>query len=162
VAPDGLDLGKLLMWKADGHPVREFAGGTSVFHDELIDLECDIWVPAARPDVFTSANAATVRTKVVLPGANIAVTPAADEIFFERGIVSIPDFIANAGGVICGAVEYAGGTASQAFQVIEEKIRANTREVLEMARRDHEMPSTAAFTMAKQRVLEMMGYRRSF
>lgn len=162
VAPEGLDLDKLLLWKRDGHPVREFAGGTSVFHDELIDLECDIWVPAARPDVFTAANAASARTKVVLPGANIAVTPAADEIFFERGIVSIPDFIANAGGVICGAVEYAGGTATQAFQVIEEKIRANTREVLEMARRDNVMPSAAAFTLARQRVVEMMGYRRSF
>ena len=162
VNPEGLDLEKLLLWKAEGHPVREFAGGTSVFHDELVDLECDIWLPAARPDVFTAENAAEAATKVILPGANIAVTPAADEIFFERGILSIPDFIANAGGVICGAVEYSGGTATQAFQVIEEKIRANTREVLEMAQATQTMPSAAAFQLAKQRVVDMMGYRRRF
>jgi glutamate dehydrogenase/leucine dehydrogenase len=162
VNADGLDLDKLLLWKGEGHPVREFGGGTSVFHDELIDLACEIWVPAARPDVFTADNAAAVRAKLVLPGANIAVTPAADEILFQNGVLSIPDFIANAGGVICGAVEYAGGTATQAFQVIEEKIRANTHEVLVMAQRDHVMPSTAASTLARRRVVEMMGYRRSF
>ncbi len=158
----GLDLDKLLPWKAESRPVREFAGGTAVFHDELVGHPCDIWVPAARPDIFTVDNAAEVDAKVILPGANIAVTPAADEIFFDRGILSIPDFIANAGGVICGAVEYHGGTATQAFQVIEEKIRANTREVLVIARDGGVMPSIAAAELARRRVLESMSYRRSF
>jgi glutamate dehydrogenase/leucine dehydrogenase len=162
VNPDGLDLEKLLVWKAEGHPVREFAGGTAVFPDELLAYSCDIWVPAARPDVFTPDNAGDVEARVILPGANIAVTPGADQIFFERDILSIPDFIANAGVVICGAVEYAGGTATQAFQVIEEKIRANTREVLEIARETHVMPATAAADLAKRRVLESMSYRRGF
>ena len=79
VNDQGLDLDKLLAWKAEGHPVREFAGGTAVFHDELITHPCDIWVPAARPDVFTADNAGDVEAKVVLPGANIAVTAAAEE-----------------------------------------------------------------------------------
>jgi len=158
----GLDLDKLLPWKAEGHPVREFGGGTAVFHDELVGHPCDIWLPAARPDVFTADNAADVDARVVLPGANIAVTPAADEVFFDRGVLSIPDFIANAGGVICGAVEYHGGTATQAFQVIEEKIRANTREVLESARATNVMPSIAAAELAQRRVRESMGYRRGF
>ncbi|MDJ0961944.1 MAG: Glu/Leu/Phe/Val dehydrogenase [Acidimicrobiia bacterium] len=162
VNDDGLDLDKLLVWKAEGHPVREFADGTAVFHDELIGHPCDIWVPAARPDVFTADNAAEVNAKVILPGANIAVTPAADQIFFERDILSIPDFIANAGGVICGAVEYHGGTATQAFQVIEEKIRANTREVLENALDKVTMPATAAAELARSRVEESMSYHRSF
>lgn len=157
---DGLDLEKLLTWKSEGHPVRDFAGGSSVYHDELIGLDCDVWVPAARPDVFTEENAGDVHATVVLPGANIAVTPAADRMFFERGILSIPDFIANAGGVICGAVEYAGGTATQAFQVIEEKVRANTREVLELAHGKGMMPSEAARELARSRVLEAMSYRR--
>jgi glutamate dehydrogenase/leucine dehydrogenase len=162
VEPSGLDLEKLLLWKASGHAVSEFGGGSSVSHDELIDYPCDIWVPAARPDVFTAENAGRVNAKVILPGANIAVTPAADEVFFDREILSIPDFVANAGGVICGAVEHAGGTASQAFQVIEEKIRANTREVLEIARRRHVMPSIAGSELATSRVVEMMTYRRRF
>ncbi len=158
----GLDLEKLLLWKESGHPVSEFADGEPVAHDEMVTHPCDIWVPAARPDVFTAANAHEVSAKVILPGANIAVTPEAERMFFEREILSIPDFIANAGGVICGSVEYAGGTAGQAFQVIAEKVRANTHEVLEMAQRRHVMPSTAAFDLAKGRVEEMMAYRRRF
>lgn len=160
--PDGLDLEKLLLWKSDGHPVREFADGTTVFHDELIGYPCDIWVPAARPDVLTAGNAAEVAAKVILPGANIAVTAEADRIFHERGVLSIPDFIANAGGVICGAVEYAGGTETQAFQVIDEKVRSNTREVLQKAQRDGIMPSAAAMELARSRILEAIAYRRSF
>ena len=112
--------------------------------------------------MFTRDNAARVKAKVILPGANIAVTPAADEIFFDRGVVSIPDFIANAGGVICGAVEYAGGTEGQAFEVIETKIRENTREVLAMSRTDAITPRAAAMKLARSRVVEAMGYARAF
>ena len=139
-----------------------FPGGTEVFHGDLVVYPCDIWVPAARPDVFTAQNADQVQAKLILPGANIAVTEDADRMFFERQIVSLPDFIANAGGVICGAVEYAGGTATQAFEVIEEKIRLNTREVLESSRDQSMMPATAAMDLAESRVLEVMAYRRRF
>ena len=160
--PNGLDVEKLLAWKAEGNPVNMVPGGTEVFHGDLVVYACDIWVPAARPDVFTEQNADQVQAKLILPGANIAVTNDADRMFFERQIVSLPDFIANAGGVICGAVEYAGGTATQAFEVIEEKIRFNTRAVLESSRDQNILPAAAAMDLAKSRVLEAMAYRRRF
>ena len=72
----------------------------------------------------------------------------------------MPDFVANAGGVICAAVEYQGGTQKQAFENIEEKIRENTREILQLAQAHHQMPAEAALTLAKQRVGEAMAYRR--
>jgi glutamate dehydrogenase/leucine dehydrogenase len=75
-------------------------------------------------------------------------------------ILSIPDFIANAGGVICAAVEYHGGTQAQAFAAIEERIRANTHETLERARADRVPPREAATRMAAARVREAMRYRR--
>nr|MDJ0497753.1 Glu/Leu/Phe/Val dehydrogenase [Acidimicrobiia bacterium] len=103
-----------------------------------------------------------VKARVIVQGANIPATAEAETMFHERGILSIPDFIANAGGVICGAVEYAGGSQSQAFAVIEEKIRTNTREVLERAARDRVEPRHAAVAMARSRVEEMIGYQRSF
>lgn len=158
----GLDLEKLLLLKGEGRPVHEFPGGTAAYGEELIDLECDIWVPAAQPDVFTMTNASEVQTKLIIQGANIPATPQAEEIFHQRGILSIPDFIANAGGVICGAVEYGGGTERQAFDVIEEKIRENTAEVLERSRRTNVRPRIAAIEMARARVEEMMAYRRAF
>jgi glutamate dehydrogenase (NAD(P)+) len=128
----------------------------------MIGLDCDIWIPAARPDVFTADNAEEVRARLILQGANIPATAGAETAFHRRGVVSIPDFIANAGGVICAAVEYAGGTAGQAFQAIEEKIRANTSEVLERSRASGTEPRVAAEAIAQDRVREAMGYRRRF
>jgi glutamate dehydrogenase (NAD(P)+) len=162
VAAAGFDLDKLIAFKQEGRPVAEFPEGESVPADALIGVDCDVWVPAARPDVFTADNAASVRAAVVVQGANIPATAAAESILHERGVLCIPDFIANAGGVICGAVEYGGGTERLAFEVIEDKIRRNTREVLEHALRDDLEPRAAAVAMATDRVREAMGYRRSF
>ncbi|MDH3499387.1 MAG: Glu/Leu/Phe/Val dehydrogenase [Acidimicrobiia bacterium] len=158
----GLDVEKLVAWKESGHGVPEFGGGTTAGHEELIAYPCDIWVPAARPDVFTGDNAGEVAAQVILPGANIATTEAAERVFFDRGIVSLPDFIVNAGGVICAATEYAGETPSHAFRVIDEKIRSNTRLVLESAQRTTATPLAAAHALASGRVEEAMRYRRRF
>jgi glutamate dehydrogenase/leucine dehydrogenase len=103
-----------------------------------------------------------VAARLILPGANIPATADAERIFHERDILMIPDFIANAGGVICGAVEYRGGTATHAFATIEERIRENTREVLKRWHRSGDLPSVVAIDMAAERVREAMAYRRSF
>ena len=160
--PDGLDLEKLLVWKRDGNAVREFADGTPLGTADMVAFDCDIWIPAARPDVFTGQNAADVKAKLILAGANIPATDEAERHFHQRGVVMVPDFIANAGGVICGAVEYAGGTATAAFATIEDKIRTNTREVLDRVQRDGVTPRFAANELAAARVREAMSYRRTF
>ena len=102
----------------------------------MIDIDCEIWIPAARPDVIRKENVHRLKTKLVPQGANIPFTPEAERILHEKGTLVIPDFIANAGGVICASVEYHAGTQSQAFQTIEEKIRANTEEVLANAKEE--------------------------
>ncbi len=159
---DGLNIDKLLLWKSEGQTVSDFPGGSPVQHEELIGLDCEIWIPAARPDVFTAENAASVRAKLILPGANIAVTPEAETILYEHGVLSLPDFIVNAGGVICGAAEYAGATPKQAFAMIDETVRSNTAEVIDRAVRNGEMPVAAATQLAEDRVVELIGYRRRF
>jgi glutamate dehydrogenase (NAD(P)+) len=78
----------------------------------------------------------------------------------ERGILSIPDFIANAGGVIAAAVEYNGGTEKDAFDAIAEKITSNTRAVLEIAMARGILPREAAVELARQRVERAMSMRR--
>jgi glutamate dehydrogenase (NAD(P)+) len=97
----------------------------------------------------------------MLQGANIPCTEAAERILHERGIVCVPDFVANAGGVICGSVEYHGGTKSTAFQEIEEKLKENTLAVLDRAKRTKLTPRAAALELAKERVKEAMSYRRA-
>lgn len=162
VEPDGFEVEKLIRWKSEGNHVAGFPEGAPLTFHEMVRLDCEIWVPAARPDVFTRHNAGEVRARLILPGANIAVTNEADGVFLGRGITNLPDFIVNAGGVICGAAEYAGATAAQAFALIEEKIRANTTEVMDRAASAGVSPARAAEDMAHERVREMMGYRRAY
>ena len=90
-------------------------------------MDCEIWIPAARPDVIHEGNVARLRAKLVVSGANIPTTTEAERHLHERGCSVCPDFIANAGGVICAAMEYHGATEAAAFEAIEEKIRSEHR-----------------------------------
>jgi glutamate dehydrogenase (NAD(P)+) len=157
----GLDLDALDALKREGKSVAELAGGKTGDREAIVGVPCDIWIPAARPDVIRADNVDRLDTKLVLQGANIPVTAEAEQTLHERGVLSVPDFIANAGGVICAAVEYAGGTQTSAFHVIEEKLRYNTREVLETARDEGISPREAAVAMAEQRVRKAMSFRRA-
>jgi len=160
VNADGLDLAALIAHKSAKQPVSTFAGGSPVPPDQLLSLPCDIWIPAARPDVFNADNAGDVQARLVLEGANIPASPEAEEKMHASGIVVVPDFVANAGGVICAAVEYAGGTSVQAFAAIDDKVRTNTRLVLERSAETGETPRRVAERMAEQRVDEAMSYHR--
>ncbi|MDX1733788.1 MAG: Glu/Leu/Phe/Val dehydrogenase [Halioglobus sp.] len=162
VNPDGLDVADLIRCKQGGDPVTEYAKGTRGDGDALIDAECDIWIPAARPDVINADNAGRLRTKVIAQGANIPCTEEAERVLHDRGILVLPDFIANAGGVICASVEYHGGTESQALNTISEKIGSNTRTVLSAMREQGQLPRTAAMAMARERVTTAMQYRRYY
>lgn len=156
---DGIDVKALMQFKADGHPVAEFPGCEALDRDAVLDVECDIWIPAARPDVLTVDNIDRLKASVVAEGANIPATPEAERILADRGVLVLPDFIANAGGVICAAVEWSNGTESQAMLAVEEKIRANMCEVLTAARDQNKLPRVAALDMARARVLEAMSFR---
>jgi len=160
VAEAGLDVNTLLAHKAEGASVTDYAGGKPITGDALLDVPCDIFVPAARPDVIRMDNVQRVTAKLILPGANIAVTDDAERALHDRGVCVIPDFIANAGGVICASVEYHGGTENQAFAAIEEKIRANTTTVLSKAAAEGAPPRVAARAMAERRVRRAMALRR--
>jgi glutamate dehydrogenase/leucine dehydrogenase len=157
----GIDVERLIALKGSGKSVLDYPDGEKSNADAIIDVECEIWIPAARPDVIGKANAGRLRTKLVAQGANIPFTLEAERILHERGVVVLPDFIANAGGVICAAVEYHGGSQGQAFQTIDEKIRGNTEEVLASAKKSNSLPRQAAVALAERRVRKAMEYRRS-
>ncbi len=159
--PAGLDIERLCKIKQETGKVTTYEGAEVMDMNAWLDIPCDIFVPAARPDVIDETNALRLKCKLVLQGANIPVTARAERILHDNGILSVPDFVANAGGVICASVEYKGGTQKQAFETIEEKVKENTRAVLELAKAHSQMPAEAALSLAKQRVAEAMAYRRS-
>lgn len=135
---------------------RNYNDGQSLTGVDLFKLEVDILVPGARPDVITMGNAGDVKARMIVPGANIAVTREAEMYLSDKGIIVIPDFIANAGGVIAGAADWRGGTIEDSFQDIKRKIRRNVKLVLDLAYREKIYPRDAAERLAKERVREAM------
>jgi len=158
--PKGLDVDRLIELKDSGKGLTDYEAAEKRGRDAVIDVECDIWIPAARPDVINEGNVQRLRTRLVASGANIAVTRAAERFLHENGILSVPDFIANAGGVICAAMEYQKASQQVAFDAIEEKISHNTDEVLDGARKKGVDPRTAAENLACDRVKAAMALRR--
>jgi glutamate dehydrogenase (NAD(P)+) len=156
----GLDIEALMALKAQGRSVAEFSGGKTIENDALLDIACDIWIPAARPDVIHDDNVGRLNTRLVIEGANIPITLDAEIKLHERGILCVPDFIANAGGVICAAMEYRGSNRTAVFQTIEEKLRHNTRMVLDRMKNESVLPRQAAVELATERVQKAMGFRR--
>lgn len=156
----GLDVSALIALKQAGGALCDHPHGERLHRDAVIDIDCDIWIPAARPDVLREDNAVRLRTKLVLQGANIPFAEAAERALAARGVLVVPDFIANAGGVICAAMEYAGATQQVAFDAIAEKVRSNTEAVLSAAHRDGSPPRTAALAFATDRVMQAMRSRR--
>jgi len=159
--PNGIDVAELIRFKEAGNGVADFSGGEGMDPDAIVDIECEIWIPAARPDVLNADNVDRLRTRMVAEGANIPATAEAERTLHERGVLVLPDFIANAGGVICAAVEYRGGSEAEALRVIDEKIRVNMREVLEAAKAAGTPPRQAALELAERRVRAAMRYRRT-
>jgi glutamate dehydrogenase/leucine dehydrogenase len=158
--PQGISVEKLSTAKSEGGSVVGYNRGRRLPLRELFTVPCDILIPAARPNCIHAENASQIQAKLILEGANIPATTDAERILHQRGVVVVPDFIANAGGVICGSVEYHGGSETQAFEQIAEKIRENTKQVLQGSRRDKIEPRQAAVELALQRVRSAMSYRR--
>jgi glutamate dehydrogenase/leucine dehydrogenase len=156
----GLDIGALIALKEAGRPLREHERGAKLPPNAIVEADCDIWIPAARPDVLRADNVSRLRARLVPQGANIPCTPEAERILHERGVLVVPDFIANAGGVICAAMEFRGSTERAAFEYIDERIRQNTRAVLQQSRQNKLQPRLAALNLATSRVQTAMQLRR--
>jgi hypothetical protein len=160
VDDSGLDVAALIALKDAGRPLHHHSSGRKLDGNAILDVECDIWIPAARPDVVRADNVNRLKTRLMPQGANIPCTPEAEKILHERGVLIIPDFIANAGGIICAATEYRGGTEHTAFDDIDKRIRSNTRDVIEESRRTDSLPRVAALGLARRRLHDAMQTRR--
>lgn len=158
--PDGIDVARLSAAKNKAGTVAAYERGKKISASELFTLPCDLLIPAARPDCIHAGNVNGIQAKLILQGANIPATAEAEEALHRRGVLVVPDFIANAGGVICASVEYHGGNEAQAFEQIAQKIRQNTETVLQRSRDERIEPRRAAVDLARERVRSAMTYRR--
>lgn len=104
--PKGLDIPSLLAWQAEHRGLAGFPGATPITNEELLTTDADILVPAALGNVLTAKNAEAVRARIVVEAANGPTHPDADEILHKRGVLVIPDILANAGGVTVSYFEW--------------------------------------------------------
>ncbi len=155
----GLDIEELVRIKETTGSVTNYKDGEVLKTTDLLTVSTDIFVPAARPDVINEANSDVLDAKLVIEGANIPVTENAEKMLHDRGILVVPDFVANAGGVITASVEYHGGTETVALDRIKSTISRNTKEILDKVYSEKTYPRETAIGIAKQRVMRAMKYR---
>jgi glutamate dehydrogenase (NAD(P)+) len=157
--PGGIDYKELIQIKESSGSVVKYKRGSIKRLEEIFSLDVEILIPAATPDVIHRGNVDTIRAKLILQGANISTTGEAEEMLYKKGVLSIPDFIANAGGVIMAAMEHAKKGIHDAFDTIETRIKANTSLILEKSVKEKMLPRQAAVDIARERVLKAMKYR---
>ena len=157
--PDGLDIPALINTEFTETNLGNSRLGKVVDRNSILGIESDIFIPAARPDVFTEANQHLLNTRLVLEGANIPITHEAAKILHDRGIMVIPDIIANSGGVICAATEYQGLSESFAYDRVKTTIAANVKELLKQVSDKHLPPHFIAQQMAQERLAKAMASR---
>ncbi|MFH1510150.1 MAG: Glu/Leu/Phe/Val dehydrogenase [Candidatus Woesearchaeota archaeon] len=123
--------------------------------ESILEADADILVTAAVPDLIKESDVSGLKFKLVVEGSNIPMSVKVECLLHKRGILVVPDFVANAGGVISSYVEFIGGVEEGVFAIVEDKISRNTRLVLE-AHRSGTSPRQKAMDIAKARVLGAM------
>lgn len=124
----GIDVDALGEHQQSTGGVSGFTGGDSISNDELLELECDVLIPAAIDNVITEANASLIRAQLILEAANHPITPVADHILNERKILVLPDILVNAGGVIVSYFEWTQNL--QEFRWEEDRVNHELKKTI--------------------------------
>ncbi|WP_406222331.1 Glu/Leu/Phe/Val dehydrogenase [Streptomyces decoyicus] len=162
--PSGLDVDALLAARDEhgDHFVTRHSAATTLAPGAELAVDCDILVPAALQDVITRATAHEVKAKILVEGANLPTSAEAQGILAERGVTVLPDFVANAGGVVAAAfamdARYSGFRPDTAgiVETVSTRLRANAVTVLDAARRQDVTPHAAGRRLAEERVRTAM------
>jgi glutamate dehydrogenase (NAD(P)+) len=127
--PEGLSPQGLFAHREQGGRLQDYEGGVPVTNEELLELDCDVLIPAAIEGQLTERNADRVKASVIVEGANGPTTHEGDQIFLDRGILVVPDILANAGGVTVSYFEWV--QALQAFYWSEDEVNDRLRQIME-------------------------------
>ena len=153
---NGIDVQKIIEIKKSTGSVINYQAGRIIKHEEIFKLPVDMLIPAAMPDVISEKNVNEVKAKVIVEAANIPMKVEMEDILHKRGILVVPDFVANAGGVISSYAEYRGYDKDKAFQLIEKKIVKNVKKVLRKAKKESIKPRDAAQAIAKEKLMKAL------
>jgi glutamate dehydrogenase (NAD(P)+) len=166
--PQGLDVVALIRHDQEAGRVGGFVHAEPLTNAELLELDCEVLIPAALGHQLTAANAGRVRARMVVEGANGPTTPAADRILEERGILLLPDILANAGGVTVSYFEWVQGlmeyfwTEEEVNERLERLMRQAFADVLRVSLREKVSMRLAAYMLAVSRVAEATRIRGKY
>jgi glutamate dehydrogenase (NAD(P)+) len=158
--PKGIDVPAAIAYKEEHRTLAGLKDAETITNEELVLLECDILAPCALEQVITEQNAAQVKAAIICEGANGPVTPAADAILEDRGILILPDVLANAGGVVVSYFEWVQGLQEYFWKEVE--VNAKLNDIMSRAfdetwdtAQSRKLPMrVAAYGLAVQRVAE--------
>jgi glutamate dehydrogenase (NAD(P)+) len=156
----GLDIKGLIAHKSETGSVVGFTGGERIDNKEVLEFDCDVLVPAALEKVITRENAPRIRAKIVAEAANGPTMPDADDILFDRGIIVLPDILANAGGVTVSYFEWVQDLQANFWEEdeinerLKRKMTRAFREAYEQAKRHEVSMRKGAYCVAVARVAE--------
>jgi glutamate dehydrogenase/leucine dehydrogenase len=163
--PDGLDISRVIGWKAEHGTVQGFPGATDITNAKVLEVDCDILIPAALENQITERNAGRIKAKLIAEAANGPTTPDADIILAANGVFMIPDILCNAGGVTVSYFEWVQGLNRDHWteSIVNEKLRVIMvkafAETLAIAQRESCDMRTAAYLLAVERVADAMAMR---
>jgi glutamate dehydrogenase (NAD(P)+) len=164
----GLDVPAVIAHKAATGSVIGFKSAERITNEELLQLKCDVLVPAALENQITLKNASRVRARIVAEAANGPTTPGADRVLREHGVFVIPDILCNAGGVTASYFEWTQDRQgyfwdeAQVSRELETFMKRAFQQVHELAKRDKVDLRTAAYVLAVGRVAEATRLRGLF
>ncbi|MEM2869924.1 MAG: Glu/Leu/Phe/Val dehydrogenase [Thermoplasmata archaeon] len=156
----GIDYKALIEHKNKTGKVGGFPGTKPISNEELLELKCDILFPAALENVITSKNAKNIKAKIVCELANGPTTPEADEVLYKNGVLVLPDFLANAGGVTVSYFEQVQNTYNyywpleEVHRQLDAKMTKAFNDVYEMSKREKVHMRLAAYMVAVKRVAD--------
>ena len=161
----GIDIPGAIAYAQEHHSLDGYRGGDRASNDQLLEHACEVLVPAALEKVLTAENAPRIKARLIAEGANGPTAPEADAIFRERGIVIVPDIVANAGGVIVSYFEWAQDRQgyfwkeAEVNERLKELLLSNFSAVREIAGLRNVTYRTAAYMLAIQRVVTTLNLR---
>jgi glutamate dehydrogenase (NAD(P)+) len=163
--PDGLDIKRVIAWKKEHGTVQGFPGATDITNADVLEVDCNILIPAALENQITERNAGNIKARLIAEAANGPTTPEADRILFKNSKFMIPDILCNAGGVTVSYFEWVQDLNRDHWseRVVNDKLREIMvkafQEVLAIARREQCDMRTAAYLLAVQRVADATAMR---
>jgi len=165
VNENGIDVANAIAFAQEHGSLDGFRGGERMSNQALLEVPCDVLVPAALEKVLTVDNASRIKTKLIVEGANGPTTPEADHIFKQNGIVVIPDIVANAGGVTVSYFEWVQDRQGyfwrekEVNERLKDQLLDNFGVVRELAQRRGTSYRTAAYMVAIDRVVKTLQLR---